>query len=45
MALVKSSTPRRHLHPRSLRELMSSRPRVWMHLLPSTLRPFLFGSD
>jgi hypothetical protein len=30
---------------RSLRALMSARPRVWMHLRPSAVRPWLFGGD
>jgi hypothetical protein len=29
----------------SRRNLERARPRLWMHLLPSVLRPFLFGGD
>jgi hypothetical protein len=40
-----TGAPMRHLSSLSPRDLMRARPRLWMHLLPSAVRPWLFGGD
>jgi len=43
--VVLASNPMRQLSSRSPRDLMRARPRLWMHMLPSAVRPWLFGGD